>query len=98
MHFPHSERYRRQLIKVENLPKKIQKGGNEILGYSDILLKLQIECDKPGFHSERYIWPVGYCSTRLYPSMLDPDRKIQYFCYIKDGGADPTVSVSVLIF
>lgn len=48
---------------------------------------------KSGFHSERYIWPVGYCSTRLYPSMIDPDRRIQYFCYIKDGGNEPLFEI-----
>jgi len=49
--------------------------------------------NKPGFHSERYIWPVGFCSTRLYPSMLDPERRIQYFCYIKDGGSEPVFEI-----
>lgn len=53
----------------------------------------EVVSDRPGFHSERYIWPVGYCSTRLYPSMLDPDRRIQYFCYIKDGGSDPLFEI-----
>jgi len=49
--------------------------------------------ERSGFSSERYIWPVGYCSTRLYPSMLDPDRRIQYFCYIKDGGSEPLFEI-----
>jgi len=51
----------------------------------------QILPHKPGFHSERYIWPVGFCSTRVYPSMTDPTQRIQYFCYIKDGGKDQPV-------
>ncbi|XP_066912845.1 transforming growth factor beta regulator 1-like [Clytia hemisphaerica] len=53
----------------------------------------EILSDKAGFHSERYLWPVGFCSTRLYPSMVDPDRKILYFCYIKDGGNEPLFEI-----
>ncbi|XP_012556759.1 transforming growth factor beta regulator 1 isoform X1 [Hydra vulgaris] len=53
----------------------------------------EVVSHKPGFHSERYIWPVGFCSTRLYPSMKDPDYRVQYFCYIKDGGSDPMFEI-----
>jgi len=53
----------------------------------------EIVHDRPGFHSERYLWPVGYRSSRLYPSMNDPDHRVQYYCAIKDGGSDPTFEV-----
>lgn len=46
----------------------------------------EIVHDRPGFHSERYIWPVGYCSSRTYPSMRNPEMKCIYTCKILDGG------------
>ncbi|XP_032236864.1 uncharacterized protein LOC5511631 isoform X2 [Nematostella vectensis] len=49
----------------------------------------EIIWDRPGFHSERYIWPVGYCSSRTYPSIKDPDKKCIYTCKILDGGFGP---------
>ncbi|XP_028402042.1 transforming growth factor beta regulator 1-like isoform X2 [Dendronephthya gigantea] len=50
--------------------------------------------DRPGFHSERYIWPVGFCSSRYYPSMKTPDMKCIYTCKILDGGYGPTFVMS----
>ncbi|PRQ74998.1 F/Y rich C-terminus-domain containing protein, partial [Rhodotorula toruloides] len=38
------------------------------------------------FHTERYIFPVGYESTRRYPSMIDPNAHADYTCRIVDGG------------
>lgn len=49
----------------------------------------EIVHERPGFHSERYIWPVGYCSSRTYPSMKNPDNKCIYTCKILDGGFGP---------
>lgn len=49
----------------------------------------EIVHDRPGFHSERYIWPVGYCSSRTYPSMRNPEKKCIYTCKILDGGFGP---------
>lgn len=42
---------------------------------------LTIECmgrvifDRPKFHAKRYIWPVGFKSTRIYSSMTQLDQK-----------------------
>lgn len=49
----------------------------------------EIVHDRPGFHSERYIWPIGYCSSRSYPSMMNPEDKCIYTCKILDGGFGP---------
>lgn len=49
----------------------------------------EIVHERPGFHSERYIWPVGYCSSRTYPSMKNPENKCIYTCKILDGGFGP---------
>lgn len=42
--------------------------------------------DRPGFHTERYIWPVGYTITRSYPSMIDPHSNTIVRATILDDG------------
>ncbi|GAA5986766.1 hypothetical protein JCM10908_000887 [Rhodotorula pacifica] len=41
---------------------------------------------RDGFHTERYIFPVGYEAIRKYPSMIDPLANVEYTCRIVDGG------------
>ncbi|XP_011404079.1 PREDICTED: transforming growth factor beta regulator 1-like isoform X1 [Amphimedon queenslandica] len=45
--------------------------------------------DRPSFHNERYIWPLGFKSTRSYPSMTNPSRRCLYTCHILDGKDGP---------
>ncbi|XP_014704024.1 transforming growth factor beta regulator 1 [Equus asinus] len=53
----------------------------------------EIITDRPGFHDESAIYPVGYCSTRIYASMKCPDQKCLYTCQIKDGGLQPQFEI-----
>ncbi|XP_076702348.1 transforming growth factor beta regulator 1 isoform X5 [Callospermophilus lateralis] len=53
----------------------------------------EIITDRPGFHDENTIYPVGYCSTRVYASMKCPDQKCLYTCQIKDGGVQPQFEI-----
>lgn len=48
--------------------------------------------DRAAYHSERYLLPVGFNSSRTYPSMLSPSRRTTYHCTILDGGDAPIVS------
>lgn len=45
--------------------------------------------DKPSFHSDRFIYPAGFHSNRVYGSMDDPNRRCVYTCRIinSDGEA-----------
>lgn len=52
---------------------------------------LQIITDRMSFHDESAIYPVGFCSTRVFTSMKNPDQQCLYTCQIKDGGAGPQV-------
>ena len=47
----------------------------------------------PGFHSDKYIWPVGFTSSRIFFSIKNPDNKIRYMSRIVDGGDGPKVSL-----
>ena len=42
--------------------------------------------DRSGFHTERYIYPAGFKSSRMYASTLDPSKKVRYNCEIIDTG------------
>lgn len=57
------------------------------------LFNAQIVYDRVAYHSERYLLPVGFCSSRTYPSMLSPSRRTTYHCTILDGGDAPIVSI-----
>jgi hypothetical protein len=45
------------------------------------------------FHTERYIFPVGYEVTRRYPSTVDPNAEAVYHCSILDGGDGPKFQI-----
>ncbi|KAM5312727.1 transforming growth factor beta regulator 1 [Glossophaga mutica] len=53
----------------------------------------EIITDRPGFHDESAIYPVGYCSTRVYASMKHPDQQCLYTCQIRDGGVQPQFEI-----
>jgi hypothetical protein len=46
------------------------------LGPSLQIINLGTVDTRKGFHSENYIWPIGFRSKRLYTSMLSNDAKV----------------------
>ncbi|EGN94045.1 hypothetical protein SERLA73DRAFT_97431 [Serpula lacrymans var. lacrymans S7.3] len=53
------------------------------------VLNLGDVCMREHFHTERYIFPVGYEVTRRYLSTVDPTQEVVYQCSILDGGDGP---------
>ncbi|KAJ3047720.1 hypothetical protein HK097_011278 [Rhizophlyctis rosea] len=53
----------------------------------------QIVTDRDNFHNERYIYPVGYTSSRMYQSITDPNGQTSYRCSVSDGGDGPRFHV-----
>lgn len=53
----------------------------------------EIITDRMLFHDERAIYPVGFCSTRVFASMKSPEQQCLYTCQIKDGGAGPQFEI-----
>lgn len=49
----------------------------------------EIVTDRIGYHTENWIYPVGYVATRIYGHMLDASQKCVYTCKITDGGDFP---------
>ncbi|KAL1930228.1 hypothetical protein VTP01DRAFT_1382 [Rhizomucor pusillus] len=63
------------------------------IGSLNILSLGSVVHDRPSFHSERYIWPVGYCVERTYMSTVDPNGQTTYTCRIEDGGDGPVFTI-----
>lgn len=49
----------------------------------------EVVSDRISYHTEDLIYPVGYCSTRVYASLRDVRTKSLYTCKILDGGPKP---------
>lgn len=52
-----------------------------------------IIADRQAYHNKRYIWPVGFHSSRTYLSSTSPEATVVYHSLIKDGGAAPIFEV-----
>ncbi|KAI7898377.1 F/Y-rich N-terminus-domain-containing protein [Cokeromyces recurvatus] len=63
------------------------------IGVLTVLNLGKIITDRPAFHNERYIFPVGYTVSRTYPSMIDPDSNTTITSTILDGGDGPRFHV-----
>ncbi|KAF8651972.1 hypothetical protein AX16_004615 [Volvariella volvacea WC 439] len=57
------------------------------------VINLGTVCMREHFHTERYIFPVGYEVTRRYLSTLDPNTEVVYHCTILDGGDGPKFQI-----
>jgi hypothetical protein len=87
-------------------PKTEKKGkkGKKILSRPElplILGEVTIEAwgsliPKPPFMTEKHIWPVGFRSSRLFPSMLDPSKRVKYTSQIIHGGDKPQFIVTAV--
>lgn len=54
-----------------------------------------IEYKRPGFHTERTLYPIGYRSLRNYLSLAHPDQQCNYICEVVDvGDATPKFRVT----
>ncbi|XP_058804049.1 transforming growth factor beta regulator 1 [Phymastichus coffea] len=52
-----------------------------------------VVADRLAYHTEDLIFPVGYCSTRVYASLKDARMKTLYTCKILDGGIKPRFEI-----
>ncbi|KAI9469701.1 MAG: F/Y-rich N-terminus-domain-containing protein [Benjaminiella poitrasii] len=73
---------------IDGKPKLPQQ-----IGVLTVLKLGKIITDRPAFHNERYIFPVGYTVSRTYPSMIDPGSNTIITSTILDGGDGPRFHV-----
>lgn len=57
----------------------------------------EVVTDRIAYHTEDLIYPVGYCSTRVYANLRDVRTKSLYTCKILDGGPKPRYIVTIII-
>ncbi|KAK0504292.1 F/Y rich C-terminus-domain-containing protein [Armillaria luteobubalina] len=72
------------------------KGGRPMLPLNVgimTVISLGEVCMREHFHTERYIFPVGYEVTRRYLSTIDPNIEVVYHCTILDGGDGPKFQI-----
>ncbi|XP_065341193.1 transforming growth factor beta regulator 1 isoform X2 [Cloeon dipterum] len=50
--------------------------------------------DRSGYHTEEMIFPVGFCSCRVYGSIMNPEQQCVYTCKIIDGGPQPLFEIA----
>lgn len=62
----------------------INLGGTLILHMSG-----EIVSENPNFHSQNWIYPVGYVATRIFAHPKDPQRKCVYTCKILNNAGTP---------
>lgn len=58
----------------------------------------EVVSDRIAYHTEDLIFPVGYCSTRVYANLRDPRTKSLYTCKILDGGPKPRYKIKEIIW
>ncbi|XP_028818784.1 transforming growth factor beta regulator 1 isoform X2 [Denticeps clupeoides] len=64
-----------------------------VLGGLTVYSLGEIITDRARFHDEAAIYPVGFCSTRVFASMKNPNQQCLYTCQIKDGGDGPQFEI-----
>lgn len=83
-------------------PKKVaavpmDEQGNAILPITIGLVTLhsagEIIHDRPAYHNKRYIYPVGFHSSRPYNSAINPEVQTIYHSRIMEGEAGPVFDV-----
>ncbi|ORX52972.1 hypothetical protein BCR36DRAFT_582374 [Piromyces finnis] len=72
------------------LPVVVGKSSNEVT----IISIGKIVHERDAYHSQRYIWPVGFESKKEYISMQDPKKRTIYTNRILDGGDVPIFEVT----
>lgn len=79
--------------KRTNVDVKRDEHGNPILplylGALTVLNLGKVVLGKPNYHTEKYIWPVGYHCKRVFTSVKNTEKRCTYTCEIRDGGEAP---------
>ncbi|KAJ3014228.1 UNVERIFIED_CONTAM: hypothetical protein HDU68_000380 [Siphonaria sp. JEL0065] len=79
-------------------PYPTNESGGPILpltsGVMTILELGEIVHDRIAYHTERYIYPVGFKSLRSFFSVLDAEKQVNYTCEVLDGGDAPKFVVT----
>jgi len=68
-----------------------------VLNNGELVIEaLGVIVDRYPYVTEKYTWPVGFVSTRMFQSMINPDQKVKYTCQIVDAGDKPQFVITAM--
>lgn len=73
------------------LPVVVGKGNDEVT----IVNIGHIISNREAYHTQRYIWPVGFKSKKVYASLLAPGKKNTYVNEILENGDSPIFQITI---
>jgi hypothetical protein len=53
-----------------------------------------VDFERPAYHSDKNIFPIGFKSVRKNTSMIHLNKQDEYICEILDGGQKPMFKVT----
>ena len=79
----------------QSFPEDFEANSNSFAIDNLVIQSLgEIQPKRLNFHTDRWIYPVGYTSIRIYGSMANPRVKSVYTCRIADVGGNPRFEMS----
>ncbi|KAI8998226.1 F/Y rich C-terminus-domain-containing protein [Gaertneriomyces semiglobifer] len=85
-----------KLRKVQHVP--LDESGKPILPVTIGIITVHqlgtVVWDRKGYYNDRYIFPVGYTSTRSYASMIHLGQTTNYTCSVGEGPDGPRFYVT----
>ncbi|CAO3575022.1 unnamed protein product [Mortierella alpina] len=93
-----SGRYGPNLSKIRKVQHVERDEGGHVkfpltIGIITLMDIGRVVFDREAFHTERYIWPVGYKMSRSYNSMIDPTKLTTYTCSVIEDGEAPKFQI-----
>lgn len=83
---PYKKRAKKQKEEQEQKPEfPLDLGALTVISLGTIV------CDRPNYHTEQWIYPSGFVSTRKYAHLKEKDKKCIYTCRIVENTENPRV-------
>ncbi|KAH7829345.1 putative F/Y-rich N-terminus [Monocercomonoides exilis] len=101
----HEESLKAQALKKRSRAKKIEPRPIPLTAPSDMIIHIGddelintgvVVTDRPAYHTQRHIFPVGYKYKHKFTCLKHPTMKHLYLCEILDGGENPLFRVTCL--
>lgn len=98
--FKESESALKRIKSGKNLIKKNDQGDIVypiVVNNSLVIENLGIiDWQRPQYHTEKNLFPIGFKSVREHQSVNIPGERCQYICEILDGGSKPLYKVTAM--
>ncbi|KAA6387135.1 MAG: hypothetical protein EZS28_017339 [Streblomastix strix] len=86
-------RFKNKHLSPKPLPDDMPEDINLKIG-EDELINHGIITNRPAYHTQRHIFPIGYQYKHKFTCLKHPKEKHHYLCEILDGGDNPVFRVT----